>query len=88
VTRPDTTFERFEPLGEVALGDHSLAVDAVLSVKAGDGTTPFVTRFYLFQRGASMGLVELFYVRDVTLLKDGEALAQSMDSQIQAQQTP
>lgn len=88
VTRPGTTFERFEPLGEVALGDHSLAVDAVLSVQAGDGTTPFVTRFYLFQREASMGLVELFYVGEITPLKGGEALAQSMDSRIQAQQAP
>ncbi len=96
VTRPGATFERFEPLGEVALGEHSLAVDAVLSVQTGEGATPFVTRFYLFQREASMGLVELFYVgeitgeitKEITLFKGGEALAQSMDSRIQAQQAP
>ncbi|MFQ5826299.1 MAG: hypothetical protein ACE5IA_02985, partial [Dehalococcoidia bacterium] len=62
----------------------SLAVDAILSIQAHDGTTPFITRFYLFQQGPIMGLLELFYVQEPAPLGELEGLVGSFHGRVLA----
>ncbi|MFQ5933819.1 MAG: hypothetical protein ACE5KI_04180 [Dehalococcoidia bacterium] len=83
-TRPGTTFNRFQPLPVAPIGDKSLAVDAILSIPAPEGTALFITRFYLFQQGPIMGLLELFYVREPAHLGELEGLAVSFHSRVLA----
>jgi hypothetical protein len=74
-TRPGAAFQRFQPLPAPAAGDRRLAVDAILSIQGPEGASPFTTRFYLFQQGPIMGLLELFYVGEPAPLEELEGLA-------------
>ncbi len=83
-TRPGTTFNHFQPLPAAHIGDQSLAVDAILSIPAPEGTAPFITRFYLFQQGTIVGLLELFYVQATAPLAELEELVASFHALVLA----
>ena len=83
-TRPGATFQRFQPLPAAAAGDRSLAVDAILSVHGPEGASPFTTRFYLFQQGPIMGLLELFYVGEPAPIAELEGLAGRFQARVLA----
>jgi hypothetical protein len=83
-TRPGATFQRFQPLPMATAGGRSLAVDAILSVQGPGGISPFTTRFYLFQQGPIMGLLEIFYVGEPAPIAELEGLAGRFQARVLA----
>jgi hypothetical protein len=83
-TRPGAAFQRFEPLPVASVGDRSLAVDAIISVQVPQGETSFITRFYLFQQGPIMGLLEVFYVGQPAPYGELEGLVRSFHTRVLA----
>jgi len=83
-TRPGAVFERFEQLPVAPVGDRSLAVDAIINIQVPQGETSFITRFYLFQQGPIMGLLEVFYVQEAAPYEEFEGLVRDFHTRVLA----